>query len=67
MIPAKAEIHFSAPASRPVMGPGFRRDDNKNSVDHDSSSFAWSRSAYFWTLPVEVFGKGPNTTAFGTL
>src|SRR3546814_4591260 len=26
-----------------------------------------SRSAYFWILPVEVFGRSPNTTVFGTL
>src|SRR5262249_6080420 len=28
---------------------------------------ACSRRTYFWTLPVEVFGSGPNTTCFGTL
>ena len=31
-------------------------------VAHDAISFACSRSAYFWTLPVEVFGNGPKTT-----
>jgi hypothetical protein len=26
-----------------------------------------SRSTYFWTLPVAVFGSLPNATAFGHL
>jgi hypothetical protein len=29
--------------------------------------FALSRSRNFWILPVEVFGKSPNTTFFGAL
>ena len=29
--------------------------------------FARSRKTNFWILPVEVFGKGPNTTVFGAL
>ena len=33
---------------------------------HDVS-FACSRSAYFWILPVEVFGSGPKTTCRGAL
>ena len=46
-------------------------------IGHDALSFAvvtasraflaTSRSMNFWILPVEVFGIGPNTTAFGTL
>ena len=32
-----------------------------------STAFARSRSAYFWILPVEVFGSGPNTMVFGAL
>ena len=31
------------------------------------ADFASSRSANFWILPVEVFGRSPNTIAFGTL
>jgi hypothetical protein len=31
------------------------------------TSFACSRSAYFWILPVEVLGSGPNTTVRGAL
>ena len=27
----------------------------------------WLRSMNFWILPVDVFGIGPNTTAFGVL
>ncbi len=31
------------------------------------SAFACSRSRFFWILPVEVLGSGPNTICFGTL
>src|SRR5207245_2253899 len=31
------------------------------------ATFARSRNANFWILPVEVFGSGPNITARGTL
>src|SRR5207237_452805 len=41
--------------------------DGNTRVAHDAISLARSRSAYFWILPVEVFGSGPNTTLFGTL
>src|SRR5437763_13506324 len=42
-----------------------RHDDS--GVAHDAISFACSRSAYFCTLPVEVFGNGPKTTCPGAL
>ena len=28
---------------------------------------AFSRSTFFWILPVEVLGSGPSTTVRGTL
>src|SRR5712691_8159529 len=34
---------------------------------HGPASLARWRSAYFWILPVEVFGNGPKTTVFGAL
>src|SRR5271167_2054908 len=34
---------------------------------HTAVSLARWRNSYFWILPVEVFGKGPNTTERGAL
>src|ERR1700736_1772598 len=31
------------------------------------AELTWSRNMNFWILPVEVWGIGPNTTAFGVL
>jgi hypothetical protein len=38
-------------------------------IGHDAISMflASSRSLNFWTLPVELFSIGPNTTNLGTL
>src|SRR5262249_49342716 len=65
--PGEAGIHVSVLEPWVAMGPGFRRDDGKESTSQGWISFACSRNAYFCTLPVEVFGNGPNTPAFGTL
>src|SRR5690349_5787919 len=35
--------------------------------NHGAISLARSRNSYFWILPVEVFGKDPNTMLRGTL
>jgi len=34
---------------------------------HEVISLARSRNSYFWILPVEVLGNGPNTILRGTL
>lgn len=51
---ARCERHVSLPAPA-------------RSVGDYLSAFACSRSTNFWILPVEVFGKGPNTTVLGIL
>src|SRR5665213_2738793 len=41
-----------------------------DAMDHTEIAFAestWLRSMNFWIFPVDVFGIGPNTTAFGVL
>src|SRR5437660_11507016 len=54
------------------MGPGLRREDEGGPIGSfldqaHNFALARSRKTNFWILPVEVFGKGPNSTVRGTL
>jgi hypothetical protein len=48
-------------------GPGVRRDDQNAYAEIAFADCTSLRSRNFWILPVDVFGIGPNTTAFGVL
>jgi len=70
--PGQSE-NFGEMAADPARRAGDERpraadvEARQRSPGHDTTSRARSRSWYFWILPVEVFGSGPNTTVRGAL